>query len=71
MSDDSNKVNGLVKNKVVKRDTYDELVNKVNVMRTTDATNFVKETDSQKLVKLRGKFLLIMAFMLLLSNLTI
>ena len=46
MSDDSNKVNGLVKNKVVKRDTYDELVNKVNVMRTTDATNFVKETDS-------------------------
>ena len=42
---DLSKLSYIVKNDVVKKAEYDELFKKVNVIQTTDASNFVKKTD--------------------------
>ena len=51
---DLSKLNDVVKNEVVKKTVYDELVIKVNAVQTTDTSNLVKKlTMTQKLVKLK------------------
>ena len=42
---DLSRLSDLVKDKIVIKDIYDELVEKVNAIQTTDAINFVKKTD--------------------------
>ena len=40
-----NKLNDVVKYDVVENTEYDELLNKVNIIQTTDCSNLVKKTD--------------------------
>ena len=42
---DLNRVNHVVKTKVVKKTEYDELVKKVNTLQTTDTSDLVKKAD--------------------------
>ena len=59
-----------MKNEVVEKTVYDQLVKKVDAIQTRDNTNLVKElTMTQILMKLKRK-LLIMTNILLLENLS-
>lgn len=59
-----------VKNEVVEKTVYDQLVKKVDAIQTSDNTNLVKElTMTQILMRLKRK-LLIMTNILLLENLS-
>ena len=52
-ADKLSKLSNVVKNDVVKKTEYNELVKNVNNISTTDTSNFVKKvTIIQKLVKL-------------------
>ena len=59
---DLSKLSDVLKNEVVKKTEYNELVKKVNNINTTDTSDFVKKTDYliQKLMTLKIKLLLIM-----------
>lgn len=58
-----------MKNEVVEKTVYDQLVKKVDAIQTSDNTNLVKElTMTQILMRLKRK-LLIMTNILLLENL--
>ena len=65
------KLSDIVKNEVVKDTKYDELVKKVNAIQTTNTINLLKKlTMTQKLVKLKRKYLvIIMVNTILLKNL--
>ena len=64
------KLTNEVKNEVVEKTVYDQLVKKVDAIQTRDNTNLVKElTMTQILMKLKRK-LLIMTNILLLENLS-
>ena len=64
------KLTNEVKNQVVEKTVYDQLVKKVDAIQTRDNTNLVKElTMTQILMKLKRK-LLIMTNILLLENLS-
>lgn len=64
------KLTNEVKNEVVEKTVYDQLVKKVDAIHTRDNTNLVKElTMTQILMKLKRK-LLIMTNILLLENLS-
>ena len=64
------KLTNAVKNEVVEKTVYDQLVKKVDAIQTRDNTNLVKElTMTQILMKLKRK-LLIMTNILLLENLS-
>ena len=64
------KLTNEVKNEVVEKTVYDQLVKKVDAIQTSDNTNLVKElTVTQILMKLKRK-LLIMTNILLLENLS-
>lgn len=59
-----------MKNEVVEKTVYDQLVKKVDAIQTSDNTNLVKElTMTQILMRLKRK-LLIMTNILLLENLS-
>ena len=59
-----------MKNEVIEKTVYDQLVQKVDAIQTSDNTNLVKElTMTQILMKLKRK-LLIMTNILLLENLS-
>ena len=68
---DISKVNDVVKNEVLKNTEYDKLVKNVNAVQTTDTSNLVKKlTMTQKLVKLKRKYLIMIILnLLLLKNL--
>ena len=68
---DLNKLNNVIKNDIVKKTEYGELVKKVNAIQNTDTSRLVKKlTVTQKLVKLKRKLLImIMLNMSLLKNL--
>ena len=56
---DLSKLREVVKNKVVKKTEYNELVKKVNAINTIDTSNLIKKlTMTQKLVKLLLKSLI-------------
>ena len=66
------KLSDVVKNYVVKNTEYNEVVKKVNNIKTTDTSDLVKKlTITQKLIKLKINLLLIMIMIiiLLLKNL--
>ena len=42
---DLSKLNDVVKNVVVKKTVYDELVKKVNAIKTTDTSNLIRKAD--------------------------
>ena len=42
---DLNKLRDVVKNEMVKKSEYNELVKKINAIQTTDTSNLVKKTD--------------------------
>ena len=68
---DLSKLIDVVKEDVVKKNEYDELVKKVNAIQTTGISDFVKNlATTQKLMKLKRKLLImIMVNILLLKNL--
>ena len=68
---DISRVNDVVKNEVLKNTEYDKLVKNVNAVQTTDTSNLVKKlTMTQKLVKLKRKYLIMIILnLLLLKNL--
>ena len=52
------KISGEVKNDVVKKTEFDELVKKVNTIQTTDNSNLLKNPDyNKKLIKLKRALL--------------
>ena len=58
---DSSKVNGVVKNDVIKKTEFDELVKKVNSIWITDTSDLVKKKKmitTQKLMRLKRKLLM-------------
>ena len=65
------KLNDVVKNEVVKKTQYNELVKRVNVININNASDLVKKnmTITQKLMKLKKKVIIIMLNMLLFKNL--
>ena len=57
---DSSKLSDVVKNEVVKKAAYDELVKKLNAIQNNDTSGLVKKlTMKQKLVMLKRKYLII------------
>ena len=57
---DSSKLSDVVKNEVVKKAVYDELVKKLNAIQNNDTSGLVKKlTMKQKLVMLKRKYLII------------
>ena len=70
---DLSKISNIVINAVAKMTDYNELIKKVNNIKTTDTSDLVKKklTIAQKLMKLKVKLLLIMIMInvLLLKNL--
>ena len=68
---DLSKLSDVIKNEVVKMSVYEELVKKVNAIQTTYTNNLVKKAETQKLLKLKRKYLImiIIISMLLLKNL--
>ena len=57
---DSSKLSDVVKNEVVKKAVYDELVKKLNAIQNNDTSGLVKKlTMKQKLVMLKRKYLVI------------
>ena len=46
---DLNKLSNVVKNDVVKKTEYNELVKEVNNISTTDTSNLIKRTDTKTL----------------------
>ena len=65
------KLSDVVKNEVVKKTVYDEVIKKVNAIQTTDANNLVKRSDyDTKMLKLKRKYwIMIMINILLHKNL--
>ena len=65
------KLNDVVKNEVVKKTQYNELVKRVNVININNTSDLVKKnmTITQKLMKLKKKVIIIMLNMLLFKNL--
>ena len=61
----------MVKNEVVKKTQYNELVKRVNVININNTSDLVKKnmTITQKLMKLKKKVIIIMLNMLLFKNL--
>ena len=52
------KLSDVVKNEVVKKTVYDEVIKKVNAIQTTDANNLVKRSDyDTKNVEIEKKIL--------------
>ena len=67
---DLNKLSNIVKNDVVKKTEYGELIKKVNAIQTTDTSALVKKlTKTQKIKKLKKLLTMIMMNILLLTNL--
>ena len=68
---DLSKLSTVVKNDVVKKNEYNELVKKVNAIQTTDTSDLVKKKlTTQTLMTLKRKLLIIiMINILLLKNL--
>ena len=68
---DLSKLSDVIKNEVVKMSVYEELVKKVNAIQATYTNNLVKKAETQKLLKLKRKYLImiIIISMLLLKNL--
>ena len=65
------KLNDVVKNEVVKKTQYNELVKRVNVININNTSDLVKKnmTITQKLMKLKKKVIIIMLNMLFFKNL--
>ena len=56
---DLSKLSDVVKNEVVKKSEYSELVRKVNNINTTDTSDLVKNTDhNMKIMQLKRKLLI-------------
>ena len=68
---DLSKLSDVIKHEVVKMSVYEELVKKVNAIQTTYTNNLVKKAETQKLLKLKRKYLImiIIISILLLKNL--
>ena len=63
------KLSDIVDNDVVKKTRYNELIKKVNAIQTTDTSNLVKKlTITQKLVKLKRKYLIMIMIYILLRK---
>ena len=64
------KLNDVVKNEVVKKTQYNELVKRVNVININNTSDLVKKnmTITQKLMKLKKKVIIIMLNMLLFNK---
>ena len=66
---DLSKLSNVVKNEVVKKTEYHELVKKVNAIRTTDTNNLVQKlTITQTLMELKKMLLVIIVIGMLLSK---
>ena len=66
---DLSKLSNVVKNEVVKKTEYHELVKKVNAIRTTDTNNLVQKlTITQTLMELKKMLLVIIVISMLLSK---
>ena len=68
---DLSKLSDVIKHEVVKMSVYEELVKKVNAIQTTYTNNLVKKAETQKLLKLKRKYLIMIIIIgiLLLKNL--
>ena len=66
---DLSKLSNVVKNEVVKKTEYHELVKKVNAIRTTDTNNLVQKlTITQTLMEFKKMLLVIIVISMLLSK---
>ena len=67
--DNLSKLSNAVKNDVVKKTLYDELIKNVNAIQSNDTSDLVKmPTKTQKLKILKRKFLIMINILLLMNS---